>query len=71
MPKQNNCIPLTKNIIQIVLGHPATGSPNAKVFITIISIKIKETIQNKVGQKDQSVRYGQKQALGIACQLHR
>ena len=48
IPKQNNWIPLTKKIIQTVLGQPDTGSPNISVLQIITIIMINEIMQNNI-----------------------
>ena len=40
IPVQNNCTPLTKNIIQTKLGHPSTGSPNISVLTIITTMQL-------------------------------
>lgn len=46
IPKENNWIPLTINIIQTSEGHPLVGSPKIKVLKIITSINKNDTKQN-------------------------
>ena len=43
---QNNCIPPTKNMMHVLDGQPATGSPYKRVRIIMNNTKINDIKQN-------------------------
>ena len=48
MPIENSWIPLTKKMIQAILGQPDVGSPKINVLTIIMIIKINAIKQNKI-----------------------
>ena len=50
IPKENNCTPLTKNIIHTIDGHPDVGSPNTSVFMIITTINKNDIMQKSSTQ---------------------